>query len=379
MKYIIDKQIKAPAYLQLYMCLRADIVNGVYPLGSKLPSKRVLSSDTGVSSITVEHAYELLCDEGYVESRQRSGYYVIFRTDDGFAASAPKDFVRSSHSPSDDTAVSFPFSVLAKRMRSVISDMGEGIFERSDNCGCLALRNAIRLYLAQSRGISADTRQIIIGSGSEQLYSQLIKLLGKDCVYAIETPSYHMIEQVYTQADVAIEKLPLGADGIDTDALRDCRADVLHISPYRSFPSGVTATASKRHEYLRWAETDGRLIIEDDFESEFSVSTKPEETLFSHTKGSNVIYMNTFSKTISPSFRVAYMVLPTALAEKYEQLLGAYACTVPTYIQYVLSELIAKGDFGRHINRVRRAKRKELAAKTTAFPFSVAFSEKKHL
>lgn len=361
MKYIIDKQNKSPAYLQLYMCLRADIVNGIYPLGSKLPSKRVLSSDTGVSSITVEHAYALLCDEGYIESRQRSGYFVIFRSDDGFAASAPKEFTLSVHNSGEHTAIAFPFSVLAKTMRSVLSDMGESILERSPGSGCLALRNAIRLYLAQNRGIIADTRQIIIGSGSEQLYSQLIKLLGKNAVYAIETPAYHMIEQVYTQAEVAIQKLPLGAEGIDTDALKDCRADVLHISPYRSFPSGVTATASKRHEYLRWAEKDGRVIIEDDFESEFSVSTKPEETLFSHTSLNNVIYMNTFSKTISPSFRVAYMVLPTVLADKYEQQLSAYACTVPTYIQYVLAELIGKGDFQRHINRVRRAKRKELA------------------
>ena len=363
MKYIINKEQKTPAYLQLYMELRDDIVNGIYPLDSKLPSKRVLSADTGLSSITVEHAYGLLCDEGYVESRQRSGYYVIFRTDDGFASSASKDLDLTSLSCNTDTAVTFPFSVLAKTMRNVISNTGEAILERSPNGGSLVLRNAIRLYLAQSRGIIADARQIIIGSGAEQLYSLLIKLLGKNKVYAIETPSYHMIEQVYTQAEVSTQKLPLGAEGIDTDALKNCRADILHISPYRSFPSGVTATASKRHEYLRWAEKENRLIIEDDFESEFSVSTKPEETLFSHTKKNNVIYMNTFSKTISPSLRVGYMVLPPVLAENYETELGAYACTVPTYIQYVLAELIANGDFQRHINRVRRAKRKELAGK----------------
>ena len=363
MKYIIDKQNKSPAYLQLYMFLRDDIVNGIYPLGSKLPSKRILSADTGLSSITVEHAYGLLCDEGYVETRQRSGYYVIFRTDDGFVTPSAKDFALSAYVKNADAPVTFPFSVLAKTMRGVISDMGEAILERSPNGGCLALRGAIRLYLAQNRGLIADARQIIIGSGAEQLYSLLIKLLGKDKVYAIETPSYHMIEQVYTQAEVATQKLPLGADGIDTDALKNCQADILHVSPYRSFPSGVTATASKRHEYLRWAEKENRLIIEDDFESEFSVSTKPEETLFSHTKKHNLIYMNTFSKTVSPSLRVGYMVLPPALAEKYEKELGAYACTVPTYIQYVLAELIAKGDFQRHINRVRRAKRKELAGK----------------
>lgn len=360
MKYTIDKSSKAPAYLQLYTLLRDDIVNGIYPLGSKLPSKRVISADAGISSITVEHAYALLCDEGYIESRERSGYFVIFRTDDGFASSAPMEFALASYAGSH-TAATFPFSVLAKTMRSVISDMGEAILERSPNSGCLALRDAIRIYLAQSRGILADARQIIIGSGSEYLYSLLIKLLGKDLVYAIETPSYEMIEQVYTASDVAVNKLPLGSDGIDTAALKGCQADVLHISPYRSYPTGVTASASKRHEYLRWAERGDRLIIEDDFESEFSVSTKAEETLFSHSQKENVIYMNTFSKTISPSFRVGYMVLPMALTKKYEEQLGFYSCTVPTYIQYVLAELIAKGDFERHINRVRRAKRKELS------------------
>ena len=155
-------------------------------------------------------------------------------------------------------------------------------------------------------------------------------------------------------------KLPLAKNGIESSALKSCSADVLHISPYRSYPTGVTASASKRHEYIRWAENGNRYIIEDDFESEFSVSKKPEETLFCHSSGDNVIYMNTFSKTISSSLRVGYMVLPKRLAGEYEKRLGFYSCTVPTYIQIVLAELIANGDFERHINRVRRKKRKQL-------------------
>ena len=209
----------------------------------------------------------------------------------------------------------------------------------------------------------ADTEQIIIGSGSEYLYSLLIELLGRDKVFGIESPSYNKIEQVYTSADIAIEKLPLGKDGIESSALRNCNADILHISPYRSYPSGVTATASKRHEYLRWAQKENRFIIEDDFESEFSVSKKTEDTLFSHSQSDNVIYMNTFTKTVSSSFRAGYMVLPKDLAAKYEKELGFYSCTVPTYIQLVLARLITNGDFERHINRVRRAKRKQLNCK----------------
>lgn len=360
MKYVIDAEAHVPAYQQLYMQVREDIINGIYPIGSKLPSKRTVALDSNTSTITVEHAYALLCDEGYVESRERSGFFVIFRADDGFV-SAPIQtgiYKKSNHQASGHT--DFPFSVLAKTMRKVISDAGEGMLERSPNFGALELREAIRAYLAQNRGILADIDQIVIGSGSEYLYTLLVEIIGRDKVYAIESPSYKKIEQVYSASGVSFEKLPLSHDGIESLALKNSSADVLHISPYRSYPSGVTATASKRHEYLRWADTGMRYIIEDDFESEFSVSRKAEETLFSHSFRDNVIYMNTFSKTVSPSLRIGYMILPKGLVTLYEKRLGFLSCPVPTYLQLVLAELMSNGDFERHINRVRRNKRKEL-------------------
>ena len=359
MKYIIDKE-KRPVYLQIYNLIRDDILNEILPFNSKLPSIRILAEELTISTITVEHAYALLCDEGYIEARERSGYFVIFRADDWFVSAPTSNIIRRVQ-PSNhiETNTDFPFSVLAKTMRKVISDAGEGMLERSPNLGTLELREAIRTYLAQNRGILADTEQIIIGSGSEHLYTLLVELLSRERVYAVESPSYKKIEQVYKASDVRLEKLPLTLDGIDSATLKNCSADILHISPYRSYPSGVTATASKRHEYLRWAEQGKRYIIEDDFESEFSVSRKPEETLFSHSLRDNVIYMNTFSKTVSPSFRIGYMVLPKALAKEYEEKLGFLSCTVPTYLQLVLAELITNGDFERHINRVRRLKRKQ--------------------
>ena len=362
MKYFIHTQIKTPAYLQLYMQLRDDIINGIYPANTKLPSKRTLALDTGISTVTVEHAYSLLCEEGYAEARERSGYFVIFQVDDGFVP-VPNDMpsILSIPTKPHEKAYEFPFSVLAKTMRKVISEMDQNILERSPNLGCLNLRNAIRTYLARSKGIFADTDQIIVGSGSEYLYTVLIGLLGRNCIYAIESPSYKKIEEIYTVSDVQLQKLFLCKDGIDSKALRECQADILHISPYRSYPSGVTASASKRHEYLRWAEIGNRYIIEDDFESEFSLTKKPVETLFSHSPKDNVIYMNTFSKTISPSFRIGYMVLPKHLALKYDEKLSFLSCTVPTYIQYVVAELLNNGDFERHINRVRRSKRKEIS------------------
>ncbi len=357
MKYIIDME-KRPIYIQLYKQIRDDIVNGVYSYNSKLPSKRGLAEETGVSTITVEHAYELLCDEGYVEGKARSGYIVMFRKTDGFAAPSELENTCRLVYHTEHSSYDFPLSVLSKTMRKVLSEYGALALEKSPNCGCLELREAIKRYLARNRGINVDTEQIVIGSGSEYLYGLIVELLGRNNVFAIESPSYKKIEQVYKAMEIEYELLPLTKIGIDSMALSKTSADVLHTTPYRSYPSGVTATASKRHEYVNWAMEKRRYIIEDDYESEFSVSTKPTETLFALSNNNNVIYLNTFSKTISPSFRIGYMVLPVHLAKIYEKKLGFYSCTVPTFMQYVLTELIKNGDFERHINRVRRKIRK---------------------
>lgn len=363
MKYIIDKE-KRPVYLQLYSLIRDDIINEVYSYNSKLPSIRGLAEEADVSTITVEHAYALLCDEGYIEPKERSGFIVCFRKKDGFATSSKPSQKQLFHSRTEPIYPDFPLSVLSKTMRKVLTEHGEFLLEKSPNLGCIELREALKRYLGRNRGITVDTEQIIIGSGSEYLYGLIVELLGRNRIFAIESPSYKKIEQVYQATEIQYESLPLTQTGIDSKALAETCADILHTTPYRSYPSGVTATASKRHEYVRWANEKGRYIIEDDFESEFSVSSNPTETLFSLSNRDNVIYLNTFSKTISPSLRIGYMVLPKHLVAIYQEKLGFYSCTVPTFMQYVLKELLENGDFERHINRVRRKKRKELSKET---------------
>jgi len=357
MKYIIDEKKGKTAYMQLYEAIREDIVSGVYPQGSKLPSKRLLSEECGISVVTAEHALSMLCDEGYIESRQRSGYFVIFRKEDVFSVSESRSLPLPPPPKSFDS-YSFPFSVMAKTMRRVLSDYGENILTKSPNCGVWELRLAISQYLARSRGITAAPECIIIGSGAEYMYGMAALLLGRERVWGIEDPSYEKIEKVYRSQGITYRKLPLGHHGISSEALASTDAEVLHISPYRSFPSGVTASASKRREYIRWADAGQRYIIEDDFESEFTPSKKPEDTVFSLAKNQNVIYLNTFSRTVSPSIRAGYMVLPPALAKQFDEKAGFYSCTVPAFEQYVLTELITGGAFERHINRVRRARRK---------------------
>ena len=357
MKYTVDKN-SHPVYLQIYRQIRQDIIDGIYLFGTKLPSMRLLCDELSVSTVTVDHAYALLCDEGYVESRERSGFFVIFQKSDGFAAPVETHTMHSIAPQSEHTHPDFPFSVLSKTMRKVLSDYADVLRERSPNAGCTELREAIKNYLIRNRGMSVESNQIIIGSGAEYLYGLIIELLGRKRIYGIESPSYKKIEQVYRAAEVLHDKLPLSHDGIDSEALSRTKATVLHTTPYRSFPTGITASANKRHEYIRWSGKKGRIIVEDDFESEFSVSSKPEDTLFSLSPYENVIYLNTFSKTISPALRVGYMVLPKCLVSEFDKRLGFYSCTVPTFEQFVLAELINNGDFERHVNRVRRKLRK---------------------
>lgn len=358
MKYVIDNNSEKSSYMQLYLQLREDITQSIYKYGDKLPSKRILAAETGTSVITVEHTYSILCDEGYVESKERSGYFVSYRAKDFVPISEYSEIsdilpYKSSHDTSED----FPFSVFAKTMRNVISKYGEQILIKSPNLGSPELKHAICQYLARGKGIRVRPEQIVIGSGSEYLYSLIVQLLGRDKIYAIEDPSYEKIYSVYRANGVQCDKLKLGSDGIITGELKKTKASVLHITPFESFPTGVTAGASKRNEYIQWAIKRDGIIIEDDFGSEFTVSKKYEDTVFSLEPQRTVIYVNTFSKTIASSMRISYMVLPVQLVDTFTDKLGFYSCTVPVFEQYVLAEFINNGDFERHINRVRRKRR----------------------
>lgn len=359
MKYSVLKS-GTPGYIQLYNQIKEDILSGAYPYGVRLPSKRLLSAEAGVSVITVEHAYTLLSEEGYIEPRERSGYFVIYKESDFLAHTYPSDSepIRTERS-GEDTDVRFPFSTLAKNMRKVILDNGEAILDKSHNKGLFNLRKSISAYLDRTVGIKAEPSQIIIGAGAEYLYGLALMLVGRDRIYALEDPSYQTIRRVYEANGVRHELLPLGKRGIRSEALKTSSASVLHITPYNSYPSLVTADANKRREYLDFVSARGGYIIEDNYDSELTVSKKHEETLYSLTKDGNVIYINTFSKTISSAMRMGYMVLPPRLVSEFDERLGFYSCTVPTFEQLLICEMIDSGEFERHINRVRRARRKE--------------------
>lgn len=365
-------------YALIYENLRANITDGTIKYGEKLPSKRAAADSFDASVITVEHAYELLESEGYIESRPRRGYFARYVADGILAEKEsdfpfPEEFAIENQTDDNDASAKgtnakdanakkerFPFGVYASAVRAVLNDLGDKITEKTNGSGAPALKSAIKNYLKTSRDVHADETRIIIGAGAEYLYGVIAKLFGTGETFAIETPSYGIIEKIYSLNGVKTEKLRLGTDGVLSEDLAACRAKVIHVTPYRSFPTGVTASASKRAEYLRAAKKIGAYIVEDDYESEFSLSAKLTETLFKNTPDDNVIYINTFSKSVFPSLRLAYMILPEKLAAKYYEKFGDFSCPVPTLEQYVAAKIISDGSFARHVNRVRRTRKKDL-------------------
>ncbi len=405
MNYIIDKNSNITAYMQLYYMIRQDIVNGVYKYGDKIPSKRTIASETGLSVIPVEHALSLLCEEGYIELRLRSGCYVAYKESDFENAvnsgsiqlkkadaphSKPGTAGTDSKRPqaassevsesnigqpenaigSDPAAMQFSFDIISKTMRRTILDFGDRIMSKSENSGCGELKIQICDYLARSKGMKVSPDQIIIGSGAEYMYGLIAQLVRAvqgeaigdrdrdEMIFALEDPSYDKIRNVYEAVGIKCDMLRLTDDGISSDDLLKTEAQVLHVTPFNSYPSGISVSISKKMEYLNWARMRNAIIVEDNYDSELTVSKKAEESLFSMSGEENVIYVNTFSRTISPALRAGYMILPMWLRELYEERLGFYSCTVPTFEQYLLAELFRNGDFERHINRVRRNKRK---------------------
>ncbi len=352
----IRTDIKTPVYRQIYTAIRRKIIRGAFPHGSCLPSRRMLAKDCGVSIVTVEHAYQMLCDEGLCELRPRSGCYVSYAPETSFPVSesipekSVPDMSEIYH------LASLPFSSVAHHLRKVILDHGEEILRKSPNNGCLELREAICRYLARSRGIEVCPEQIVIGSGAEYLYGICIQMLGREKIVALEDPSYPKIKQVYQANGAVCDLLKMDGEGIRTEELHRTQAEILHVTPFHSFPSQITASEARRLFYLEWAKERNAVIIEDDYDSEFTLTGTAPETLFAQCKDENVIYLNTFSKTIAPSLRAGYMLLHAKFLELYEKTVGFYSCTVPMLEQYFLKEWLDSGEFERTILKMRKQK-----------------------
>ena len=350
--YELKKQPGLPLYESLYRAIRADILSGKLSPGEKLPSKRALAQNLEVSKITVEAAYDQLLSEGYLRSQEKVGYFVEAVTRPVPAKGPPVHAAPPAEASAETER--FPFSVWSKLQREVVLDYGEKLLLPMPNTGIPELRAAIARHLGDFRGMTVDPEDILVGAGTDFLYNILIQLLGREKCYGVEDPGYGKIRSIYRAGGVRCVHIAMDSRGVLPGALSE--VDVLHISPSHHYPTGLVTPRDRRLELLRWAEATGGWIIEDDYDSEFRFDARPLSAMYAMDP-ERVIYMNSFSKSLAPSIRISYLILPKSLMARFRRELGFYSCTVPSFEQYTLARFLSRGHFEKHINRTRRASR----------------------
>jgi len=367
-----SKEKKKPLYVSLYEQMKHLIAEGKYEEGQKLPSKRKLGQSLKVSALTVDAAYQQLIAEGYVYSVEKSGFFVSKRveliqktTKEQMIVmkSEQKDiesFLYQFQTNVVDTSL-FPNATWAKLSREVLSENRHEMLNMTHTQGMEPLRREIAKYLELYRGVKVELNQIVIGSGSSSLIGIIIELLGRTRCYAMEDPGYSKVYHLFKGNDVNLSLIPLDEYGISIFNLIESKAEIVHITPSHQFPSGIVMPIQRRHELLNWAAlSDNRYIIEDDYDSEFRFQGKPIPALQGLDSNDKVIYMNTFTKTLAPSFRMSYIVLPKKLLPKYQQLSSYHGCTVPNFEQYILYKFMNGGYFERHLNRMKNQYREKI-------------------
>lgn len=371
--YDMDRRGGLSKYAYLFRCLRHDIRTGALPAGERLPSKRSLAEHLSLSVGTIERAYGELVSEGYLTARVGSGFYVAHRSDWGVwgglegereqprapegepckedADDGPRFDLRANRS----SMTLFPADTWSRIMRKTLSERSPALFETVPFNGTRELREAIATHLFEFRGIHASPDNIVIGAGTEYLYGRLLQLLGPAANIAMGDPGYRRLADVSRNVGTLWSYVPVSAEGMRVDLLAASGANVMHVSPANLFPLGVALPDDDRASLLAWlAERPQHWLIEDDYDSEFSFAQRERPPLLTQDATGRIIYLNTFSKTLVPSIRISYMVLPDELLDLYHEQLSFYSCTVSSFEQLALAEFMRGGHFERHIHRLRR-------------------------
>ena len=340
-------------YMQIYEYFKNKIINGTYKANTKLPSKRNLAKEYNISLNTVDNAYSKLLEEGFIYSKERQGFFVSDVGELYVLDSKPIHITKEEENIEYDFSYSgvseeFPYKIF-KKISSNIFD-NKDILEKVDYQGYLPLRTQISEYLDKSRGFKADPSQIVISSGSEYLFQIIFKLIsGK---FGIEDPGYNMLSNIMDTNDINYEFIPVDKNGMDLTKLKKSKSDFCVITPAHQFPTGVIMNMQRRVELLNMKKI--KYVIEDDYDSEFKYSKRPVPALKSIDVNDKVIYIGSFSKSISPSFRVSFMVLPFNLVEKYNKIFKFFICPVSIMVQKMLTTFIETGEFEKHLNRMRK-------------------------
>lgn len=351
-------------YEQIYESVKGEIQKGNIRCGERLPSTRLLSRQLDVSRSTAQMAYEQLLSEGYIEAVPCRGYFVCRMEELYHLQQEPSEReepekkdeteCRYDFSPNGIDLDHFPYATWRKLSREVLQDGQKELFHLGDPKGEYALRAAISSYLHQARGVNVRPSRIIIGAGNDYLQMLLSRMLGNGRRIALESPGYRHAWEIFRRLGYDCCTVSMDRSGMDVQELRQSGADTAYVMPSHQYPMGIVMPVRRRQELLQWAEEkEGRYIIEDDYDSEFRYIGKPIPALQGMDTNRKVIYIGTFSKSITPSLRVSYLVLPTPLLERYEQIGRCFSCTVSRTDQKLLQLFMERGYFERHLNKMR--------------------------
>ncbi|MBD8006502.1 MocR-like pyridoxine biosynthesis transcription factor PdxR [Bacillus norwichensis] len=364
----LENRSSEPLYLQLYQYLKEEIQTGGIPSLKRLPSIRGLADDLHISKTTVQMAYQQLLAEGYVESKERSGYFVVEMEKEPFGDLPPfSKTTREKKSTAVRKHIQFDFYMshidvehfpFRKWRACVNQNLNPHFLSYGDKQGEPGLRASISRYLRQARAVNCTEEQIVIGSGTQtvmRLLCQLIELDGKKI--AMEEPGYDGVRHVFQGMGFEMSPVKLEADGINLDALEQSGAKIVYITPSHQFPLGMVMPITKRIRLLQWAEENDGLIIEDDYDGEFRYHGKPIPSLQGLDAHGNVIYAGTFSKSLMPAIRMSYIVLPEKLLHIYQAF--KYDQTVSRLHQKTMQTFMESGEWERHIRRMRKIYQKK--------------------
>ena len=371
--YIIDSSIKLALHIQLYKAIKKDIINS-YKIGDKLFSIRKMSNMYNLSKTTVLNAYSQLVIEGYIDSKNRSSYFVIENNykdiDTSFKSERIEDFNKKDEYkydfyPARQEKNSFPIKIW-KRLSNKSLDLHLDYCDNSQAKGEYELRAEVVNYLRVSRQVKCEFSQIIICSGFSDSMLLLSKILKHthNCL-AIESPGYKLAQDIFIEQNYSIDEIEVNKNGIVLSDLEKTKSKLLYLTPSHQFPTGVSIPISNRLKLLSWAKKNKALIIEDDYDSELSYYNSPIPSLQGLDENDSVIYLGTFSKSLSPSLRVSYMVLPKQLLKPYSNLSDSKHARVSFMLQNTLTLFMKEGFWDKHQRKVRtQNKRKHKLMKT---------------
>lgn len=349
-------------YVQIYEEIKVAIINKKLCAQDKLPSKRALAKTLNVSIHTVQEAYEQLLAEGYIYSKERLGYFIApfeFEWDQHLqkhtspASSAISHMIKYDFHNGHVDKTAFPFTSWHKLLKK---HLNMGNLTTSPWQGEWTLREEIARYVARSRGVQCEASQVFVYSGTQNQLQALCHFFGSKTHVGIEDPGFKRVCSTVQQCGLFAHAIPVDKSGvtIPTESLH-----LLYTTPAHQFPLGMVMPIERRAAILQWATSKGAFIIEDDYDSEFRFKGLPIPSLAKMDQLQRVIYFGTFSKTLIPSLRISYIILPLSLVDDYMLFHQDQKSVVSKIDQLVLAEFIAQGLFDKHLAKMRTIYRKK--------------------